>query len=256
MRDLSPNSFKILEQPVDLMPRKPVAVAKGLPRSPSNLFPTEGLTIVKASDKKPNTANTNSTPVTPPPAVARGGTKKINLDKPSPFFPGFSEKPIQMKIKSPRTRTGGSSTGGQTISVTSGARSSKLDGVEELGNLLSQLPVLSRQQKVEEFQAFSTIKPETPLTEGDSETSMIPLVSSNGTLVSDRRPNSGQRGRRRVATVSGDNSGGGGSMKVEVSEGITTDEEFSNLDTNKMSINELVSLGRKIYRILSQVQVN
>lgn len=254
MKDLSPNSFKNLEQPVDFMPRKPVAVAKALPRSPSNLFPTEGLTIVKANDK-PNTANTNSPAATPPPVATKGGVKKINLDKPSPFFPGFSEKPIEMKIKSPRTRTGGSSTGGKTITtITSDAKSRQLEGVEELGNLLSQLPVLSRKQKVEEFQAFNSNKPETPLTEVDSETSMIPLVSSTGTLISERRPDSGQRGRRRVSSLGGGGGGGRGSMKVEVSEGITTDEEFSNLDTNKLSINELVTLGRKIYRILSQVR--
>lgn len=166
-----------------------------------------------------------------PERVPTQGSTLGGTDKPSPFFPGFAHMSthIDVQMRTPGNR-GRSSSRGRSASVRA---NSAMEEVEELGNLLSQLPVLSRKQKVEEFQmvttSINTLKPATAMTEAESETSMIPLVSSAGTISEKARPDSK-------------------SSKV-----VDTEDEFRNVDTTKMSIGELVTLGKKIYRILSQV---
>lgn len=120
-------------------------------------------------------------------------------------------------------------------------RDDDISEVVELGNLLSKLPELSRQQKVEEF-AFNTLKPPSPVTEAESETSMIPQASSVGTL-----------GTSRATSSLGRPDTGDGCFSREKTDEKEEEDDLVSLATEKMSIGELITLGRKIYRILSQV---
>ncbi|ODM92701.1 hypothetical protein Ocin01_13983, partial [Orchesella cincta] len=193
-----------------IMLRKPVAISKN--RSPINYF--------------------TASPGTPQSASTTFGSS--NEDRPSPFFPGLSGSRIDIKIRSPEDR----------LSMRMMEEVNPTD-VEKLGNLLSQLPVMSQQQKVEEF-TFNTLKPPSPVTEAESTTSMIPMVSSNGTLTS------------RVASSGDDRPRTGASAIVEIppTTAKSGTRDISTVDTDKMSIHELVTLGRKIYRILSQLSTH
>ncbi|CAL8091450.1 unnamed protein product [Orchesella dallaii] len=193
-----------------IMLRKPVAISKN--RSPVNYF--------------------SASPATPQSTSTTFGSG--NEDRPSPFFPGVSTSRMDIKIRSPEER----------LSHRMMEEVNPKD-VEKLGNILSQLPVLSQQQKVEEF-TFSTLKPPSPVTEAESNTSMLPLVSSNGTLTS------------RVASSGDDRPRTGASAIVEAppTTAKSRTRDISTVDTDKMSIHELVTLGRKIYRILSQLSTH
>lgn len=109
---------------------------------------------------------------------------------------------------------------------------------KKLGDVLHKLPVLSATQKVEEFRTRSAINANQLTTEKasleDSITSIMPLASSNNTIASSPKIT------KSLSTIRSN------SQELHT--------KHSDVDPNTMSVNELVTLGKKIYRILSEVR--